>query len=417
MSLDNLTDKLAALERPQDEPIHPRSSKVYLLFPLIVLAFGLVFAWHNRDLLRGTAKVDVEAAIAVKATGRRQLAAGTVVFQAAGWVEADPFATKVTSYVDGIIDQVHVIDGQQVAKGEVLALINNEELAIDYARAGQEASRQEIRRTMANSGVSRILADIDHLAKRVETAKANVAKKKNIYDTYVKNRQTLSELKVDQAKLDYETSLAVQKQTESEIVQFEEDLKLKKQEVLLAENELEISHLQVQRIKLDLDRCLIEAPVSGIVMGLQTQPGRAAGPGKELMQIFDPASLQVRVDVLFADARALQLNQKTEIKFDALPDRQLKGVVTSIVGRADLQRNTIQAKVKIADPDPLLRPEMLARVQFMSMPVESHLMGYHLNFLVSFEFCRQRSGQTMGCLAQPERLQLRQVKLGGNPGK
>ena len=35
------------------------------------------------------------------------------------------------------------------------------------------------------------------------------------------------------------------------------------------------------------------------------------------------------------------------------------------MGSADLQRNTLQAKVRIKNPDPRLRPEMLCRVKFL----------------------------------------------------
>jgi multidrug efflux pump subunit AcrA (membrane-fusion protein) len=40
-------------------------------------------------------------------------------------------------------------------------------------------------------------------------------------------------------------------------------------------------------------------------------------------------------------------------------------VVTRITGEADLQRNTLQAKVRIENPSDQLRPEMLCRVEFM----------------------------------------------------
>lgn len=40
------------------------------------------------------------------------------------------------------------------------------------------------------------------------------------------------------------------------------------------------------------------------------------------------------------------------------------GVVTRISGEADLQRNTLQAKVSINNPDARLRPEMLVRARF-----------------------------------------------------
>ena len=48
-----------------------------------------------------------------------------------------------------------------------------------------------------------------------------------------------------------------------------------------------------------------------------------------------------------------------------LPDQVFEGEVTRITGEADLQRNTLQAKVRITAPDEKLRPEMLCRVEFL----------------------------------------------------
>ena len=40
--------------------------------------------------------------------------------------------------------------------------------------------------------------------------------------------------------------------------------------------------------------------------------------------------------------------------------------MTRILGEADLQRNTLQVKVSLLQPDPKLRPEMLCRAKFFS---------------------------------------------------
>ena len=44
--------------------------------------------------------------------------------------------------------------------------------------------------------------------------------------------------------------------------------------------------------------------------------------------------------------------------------------MTRIVGEADLQRNTLQAKVRVEDPDHRLRPDMLCRAEFLASGVE-----------------------------------------------
>lgn len=49
-----------------------------------------------------------------------------------------------------------------------------------------------------------------------------------------------------------------------------------------------------------------------------------------------------------------------------LPDKIFTGIVTRITGEADVQRNTLQAKVSITDPVDQLRPEMLSRVEFVA---------------------------------------------------
>ena len=67
-----------------------------------------------------------------------------------------------------------------------------------------------------------------------------------------------------------------------------------------------------------------------------------------------------------ADAAGAGVGQKAEIVPDVLPDRTFSGVVTRIVHEADIQKNTLQVKVAIEDPAPELKPEMLARVRFIS---------------------------------------------------
>ena len=49
-----------------------------------------------------------------------------------------------------------------------------------------------------------------------------------------------------------------------------------------------------------------------------------------------------------------------------LPDTHFKGKLSRILGEADFQRNTLQVKVQILDPDLRLRPEMICRAKFFS---------------------------------------------------
>jgi hypothetical protein len=85
-----------------------------------------------------------------------------------------------------------------------------------------------------------------------------------------------------------------------------------------------------------------------------------------VVHLYDPAHLQVRVDVPLAEASRVGIGHKARIVVEVLPDRVFQGEVTRIVNEADLQKNTLQVKVRILDPVPELKPEMLARAQFLA---------------------------------------------------
>lgn len=96
-----------------------------------------------------------------------------------------------------------------------------------------------------------------------------------------------------------------------------------------------------------------------------------ASHSAHVARLYDPAKLQVRVDVPLADANKVGVGSAAEISVEALPGRTFRGQVTRMVNEADITKNTIQFKVQIENPDAGLKPEMLARVKFMARKSDS----------------------------------------------
>jgi RND family efflux transporter MFP subunit len=124
--------------------------------------------------------------------------------------------------------------------------------------------------------------------------------------------------------------------------------------------------------KLRLERMEIRSPMDGVVMARLTEPGSKVvimsdNPGSaRILSLYDPARLQVRVDVPLAEAAKIGVGQLAEVAVEVLPDRTFSGTVTRILHEANIQKNTLEAKVSLTDPDPQLRPEMLARIKFLA---------------------------------------------------
>ncbi|MFO0492105.1 MAG: efflux RND transporter periplasmic adaptor subunit, partial [bacterium] len=94
-----------------------------------------------------------------------------------------------------------------------------------------------------------------------------------------------------------------------------------------------------------------------------------------ILRVYDPAKLQVRVDVPLADAAKVSVGTRATVSTEALADQTFRGVVSRVVHEANIQRNTVQFKVALDAPSPVLKPEMLTRVKLHAPAIASRQRG------------------------------------------
>jgi multidrug efflux pump subunit AcrA (membrane-fusion protein) len=137
----------------------------------------------------------------------------------------------------------------------------------------------------------------------------------------------------------------------------------------------------VQAAELQLKRMTITSPIDGRVLSIHASAGmRMAGldPHSEkgssaIVTLYDPAKLQIRVDVRLEDIPQIQSAQLARIETASVPGG-LEGRVVAVTSVADIQKNTLQVKVAIDNPPDVIRPEMLAQVTFLA-PEQEELTG------------------------------------------
>jgi HlyD family secretion protein len=246
-----------------------------------------------------------------------QQAESQLLFQASGWIEPDPWPVNVAVLTDGFVSQVWVKAGEAVTNGQVLATLDDADAQLERDLAEAAVATEEARVERAEDMWMRIQA----LPQRDATDSERTAAR--------------TELQEQRARLaTARTSLA--------------------------------------EAQLALARTVIRAPIDGIVLERFVHPGSKRMAAMDdpnsasIVSLFNPQELQVRVDVPLAEAARLHVGQPTRIASAILPGQTFPGHVTRIVGQADLQRNTLQAKVRIDEPDPRMRPDILCRVEFWS---------------------------------------------------
>jgi RND family efflux transporter MFP subunit len=139
------------------------------------------------------------------------------------------------------------------------------------------------------------------------------------------------------------------------------------------------AHVALAEAKLRLDRMTVRAPVDGRVYQLIAYPGTnltggmspiANADGSTVVTLYQPESLQVRVDVRFEDIPKVTLGQSVQINNAALP-MPITGKVLFVSSEANIQKNTLQVKVGIDSAQPVFKPEMLVDVTFLAPKAEA----------------------------------------------
>jgi multidrug efflux pump subunit AcrA (membrane-fusion protein) len=360
-----------------DLPKARSARRLTLLLPLAILAgFATIFLLLFRDRLIPATSVAVTPALAIEETVTRTSApspskAGKLLFQASGWIEPDPLPIKATALTDGIVDQVKVLEGQLVKKGDLLATLVEADTQLEVATATSELE-------MTKADFDAHCTNTQITLQQLEGEKAGVVADQASADEAADRLRRLEQAAtsaVEQervaARFEHSKRQAALVAREAKIGEMSHQLSRIAFEASAITAKIKAAETAVAKAKLAHERTRIHAPSDGRVLRLMAAPGQKKmlimddEDSSTIAILYDPAHLQVRVDVPLADAAGLSVGQKAKVRCNLLPDQVFEGEVTRITGEADLQRNTLQAKVRIINPHEKLRPEMLCRVEFL----------------------------------------------------
>lgn len=104
----------------------------------------------------------------------------------------------------------------------------------------------------------------------------------------------------------------------------------------------------------------IQAPFDAVVTRKYTEVGDFAAPGKPLVDIEDPAALQLVADIPEALAGRITLDSRMTIRADGVPE-EISGTVSEIAPAADPLSRTVQVKLDLP-PGAKARPGQFARL-------------------------------------------------------
>ena len=340
-------------------------------FLLVLLAAaGGVGAWQLRI---ASAAQPVETIRVRPVEGQPAHVDDAVALDATGYVMA-AHKIEVASRVPGRISWVGVEMGDKVQKGQELVKLEDDEYR---ARVAQQEGQVDNAKAM--------LAELEAGSRPQEIAVA-VAKLAQAQADLTNDELSLKRLKaleaskaVSQQQIDDADAL-VRSQTalvEAQRQQYELVKAGPRKEQIDAQRAT-VRQLQgaLSMTKIDLGDTIIRSPVTATVLDRNVEVGEFVtngfvgdkGAKGYVVSIADLNDLRVELDVDQNNFAKVIAKQKCWITTDAYPDKRYAGIVDLISPEANRQKVTVLVRVKVLNPDDLLKPDMNAKVSFLATP-------------------------------------------------
>lgn len=360
--------------------------RVLIVAAVLIALTGGLMAVRARGSAPGAASQLVQPAPApvTVVTARR---ADFVTSVSATGTVASIRDAKIASRLSGIVEAVFVKEGQRVQPGTPLLRLRTSDLIANesQARAGVQSARARLAELLNGARPEerrQAAAAVAQAEAAVQSAQANVAQAqaaRDLAQANVQRMRTLSQMgaisrqDLDAAETQFRQAQATGMAAESQVRQAQAAQESARQSQSLVEAgarpeaiaaaraQLAQAEAALTSAQIQLRDATVTAPFAGTITQRTVEPGEAvsaAVPSFVLAQLDD---VYAQLAVPERQRPGLLVGQAVAITVDALPGSQFTGKIEEIQPAAAVSSRSFTVKVRVANPQGVLRPGMFAR--------------------------------------------------------
>ncbi len=308
--------------------------KRMLLLVIGCLVIGLLLALAPWDH-KGKANTEISTATQPATVAPKPLPIEekdtTLALQATGYIVARQIAT-VSANVTGTVRAVFIEEGRTIERGDIMATLDDRvpQARLDWIQAQLQSTESAIR--------------VSEIARRRAQAELNRAESLAL-------RQLISLSNLDDLR--------------AEVQKIEADVAVARLKAVASKRQKEV-------YQAELNKLVIRAPFTGVVIHRTAQVGEVVSPlsgggftRTGIGTLVDMSSLEVEVDVSETYIQRVQTGQRVEVTLNAYPDIAYSGKVLAIIPTADRNKATIKVRISLDSTDAKTLPEMGVKVSFL----------------------------------------------------
>jgi multidrug efflux pump subunit AcrA (membrane-fusion protein) len=271
----------------------------------------------------------------------------------------------VTPKVAAPVAKFYVNRGSRVHKGQLLAVLENRDLAA--AAAENQGAYEQAQAAYETTTAASLPEEIQKAKLDVQAAKESLDaeqklynSRKNLYDQGALPRKDLDQAAValTQARNQYQIAerhlAALQSVGE-------------KQQIKAAQGQLTSAQGKYEGAKAQLAYSEIRSPISGVVTDRPVYPGETPPPGTPLLTIMNTSAVIARAHIPQQEAALLKAGDPATLNAPGVGDIPAK--VTLVSPAVDPNSTTIEIWVEAPNPDGRLRPGTTVTVSMVAQTV------------------------------------------------
>jgi RND family efflux transporter MFP subunit len=303
--------------------------------------------------------------------------------------------TPVISLIGGVVRRVGAQLGENVSRGQTVAVVFSDELAAAQSRylalqtetqTARQASERAARLLKINP-VSR--AELDEAQARLRTKEAELDEAQRRFSRTVKlveiGASSREELEQDRTKLKTAEAETEQSRKQynrtSEIVRINPVSRTESEQAAVklrtAESELANARQRLLLLGLSEQRLnalrspsqissefALTAPVSGTVTSRNVNQGEIIEANKELMKVTNLSSVWIIAQIYEKDLAKIRTGSGASVTTDAYPGKLFRGRVAYIDPSINQETRTAQARVETENPGQIFKIGMYVSISF-----------------------------------------------------
>jgi membrane fusion protein, multidrug efflux system len=258
-------------------------------------------------------------------------------------------SVSVSAEVAGILREVRVDFGQQVRRGDVIAVLDHQESELQLER-----SRAALAQALARVGLN--------------SSQENVSP-----DTTPAIRQALAQL--EDIRFKYESAARLMKSgdiSRERFTEIEKAYHARQAALDATRNELHTELASIQALQAEVklaqkrvNDAIIRAPFDGAVTAKLVSAGQYIKDNVPILTLVKTNPLRLRAEIPEYAASSVRPGTSLTFTTDAAPGSQFEAVVRELNPALDARSRTLTLEARLSQPDARLRPGMFVQVRLV----------------------------------------------------